>query len=79
MKPTTACSRGLEYSRATLDEIRRRLAGLSLRDRIVLVCGSYARREASENSDMDFFMVKAARMLPGGCLANGPASFAATS
>ena len=57
MKTTTAYSRCSEYSQSTLDELRGRLADLSLRDRVVLVCGSYARREASENSDMDFFIL----------------------
>ena len=57
MKTTTAYSRCSEYSQSTLNELRGRLGDLSLRDRVVLVCGSYARREASENSDMDFFIL----------------------
>lgn len=54
---TTACSRCSEYSRSTLDEVRERLTHLRLESRVVLVCGSYARHEASENSDMDFFIL----------------------
>ena len=54
---TTAYNRCSEYSQSTLDELRGRLEKLPLRDRVVLVCGSYARREASENSDMDFFIL----------------------
>ena len=57
MKPTTAYSRCSEYSQSTLDELRGRLAKLPLGDRVVLVCGSYARREASESSDIDFFIL----------------------
>ena len=57
MNMTTPYSRCSEYSQSTLDELRGRLADLSLQGRVVLVCGSYARREASENSDMDFFIL----------------------
>lgn len=53
----TPYERSLEYSSRALVEMRRRLEELPLGDRAVLVCGSYARREASENSDVDFFMV----------------------
>ena len=53
----TPCERSLEYSNRALGEMRRRLEELPLGGRAVLVCGSYARREASENSDVDFFMV----------------------
>ena len=54
---TTAYNRCSEYSQSTLDKLRGRLAELPLGDRVVLVCGSYARREASESSDMDFFIL----------------------
>ena len=53
----TPYDRSLEYSERALAKMRRRLEELPLGDRAVLVCGSYARREASENSDVDFFMV----------------------
>ena len=57
MTTTTAYERCSEYSRCTLEKLRNRLADLSLGDRVVLICGSYARREASENSDTDFFIL----------------------
>ena len=53
----TPCERSSEYSEDTLAKIRYRLGKLPLGNKIVLACGSYARREASENSDVDFFMV----------------------
>ena len=51
----------LEHSKKTLDSLRRQLRAiehpaLCQRD-TVLVCGSYGRREASEHSDIDYFMV----------------------
>ena len=57
---TTAYEHNLEYTGHKLDEIRSRLRGLSLGDAVVLVCGSYARREASAQSDIDYVVV------PGG-------------
>lgn len=53
----TPYERSLKYSNRALAAMRRGLEALPLGDRAVLVCGSYARREASENSDVDFFMV----------------------
>ena len=53
----TPYERSSGYSNFALAQIRCRLNALPLGDRAVLVCGSYARREASENSDVDFFMV----------------------
>ena len=53
----TPYERSSEYSNFALAQMRCRLNALPLGDRAVLVCGSYARREASENSDVDFFMV----------------------
>ena len=57
MTTKTAYERCSEYSRCTLEKLRNRLVDLSLGDRVVLICGSYARREASENSDTDFFIL----------------------
>ena len=55
---TTPYERSFEYSERTLTELRGRLGELSLcGDKVVLTCGSYARREASEQSDIDFFMM----------------------
>ena len=54
---TTAYERSSGYSECKLGELRDRLGRLPLGDAIVLVCGSYARREASEHSDIDFFII----------------------
>ncbi len=53
----TAYERSLKYTEHKFAKIRSRLEELSLGDAVVLVCGSYARREASEQSDIDYFMV----------------------
>ena len=54
---TTAYERSSRYSECKLDELRDRLSRLPLGDAAVLVCGSYARREASRHSDIDFFVI----------------------
>ena len=55
---TTATERAREYSDLKLRALRDRLASMGLdKDEIVLTCGSYARREASEESDIDFFII----------------------
>lgn len=54
---TTAYECTSKYTRNKLDRIRSSLDELPLGDAVVLVCGSYARREASEQSDIDYFMV----------------------
>ena len=54
---TTAYERSSRYSECKLDKLRDHLSGLSLGDAAVLVCGSYARREASRHSDIDFFVM----------------------
>ena len=53
----TAYERSSSYSECKLGELRDRLGRLPLGDAAVLVCGSYARREASEHSDIDFFII----------------------
>ena len=53
----TAYERSLTYSECKLNELRSRLKKLQLGNDIVMVCGSYARREASEYSDIDFCIV----------------------
>ena len=45
------------YSDGRLSDFRARLEGLALGDRVVVTCGSYARREASVDSDVDFFVL----------------------
>ena len=52
-----AYERSLKYTEHKLEKIRSRLEELPLGDAVVLVCGSYARREASEQSDIDYAMV----------------------
>ena len=54
---TTAYEHNFGYTGHKLDEIRSRLRGLSLGDAVILVCGSYARREASAQSDIDYVVV----------------------
>jgi len=55
---TTPYERSLEYSEFQLSKIRDRLKELSLDNVALLVCcGSYARREASAQSDIDYVMV----------------------
>ncbi len=55
---TTPYERSLEYSKCQLSKIRDRLKELSLGSATLLVCcGSYARREASAQSDIDYVML----------------------
>jgi hypothetical protein len=55
---TPAIDRAKHYSESKLDELRARLADVELdKNSVVLTCGSYARREASEESDIDFFII----------------------
>jgi len=49
--------RSAEFSNSKLDEVRNEIAKLTVGDHVVLVCGSYARREASSRSDFDFFII----------------------
>ncbi len=49
--------RTLSFSAAKLGELRSVLDSADLDDQIVLTCGSYARREASESSDIDYFVL----------------------
>ena len=52
--PYEQCS---EFSEQKITELRESLTGLALDDRIVLLCGSFARREASDQSDIDFSII----------------------
>ena len=55
---TTAYERSSVYSNGILTRLRDSLGESSIgKDKVVLTCGSYARREASEQSDVDFFVV----------------------
>ena len=46
-----------DYSNGILDKIRTQLAPPTMGDAVIVTCGSYARREASSNSDVDFFVL----------------------
>lgn len=52
-----AISRAKEYSEAKLIEIRSALEKIVSNDQIVPTCGSLARREASQESDVDYFII----------------------
>lgn len=52
-----AYSRAKIFSEKKLGELRGSLANIVPEDEVVVTCGSYARREASENSDIDFFII----------------------
>ena len=54
---TTPYERCSAFSEQKITELREKLNKLSLDDRIVLLCGSFARREASEQSDIDFSII----------------------
>lgn len=54
---TTPYERCSAFSEQKITELREKLSGLALDDRIVLLCGSFARREASEQSDIDFSII----------------------
>lgn len=54
---TTAYRRSCDYSNAKLGELRGSLASIPPATDVVLTCGSYARREASAESDLDFFVI----------------------
>lgn len=47
------------FSEDKLDELRTTLASVVPPTDIVVTCGSYARREASQSSDLDFFVITA--------------------
>jgi hypothetical protein len=52
-----AIDRAKKYSKEKLNDLRANLSGLVPPDEVVLTCGSYARCEASEHSDIDFFII----------------------
>src|SRR6266851_2875040 len=54
---TIAYERSKQYSETQLRAIRARLDSVARKDDIILTCGSYARREASPNSDIDFYVI----------------------
>jgi hypothetical protein len=52
-----AIERAREYSEKQLARLRDSLSGLAPSEVVILTCGSYARREASEQSDIDYFII----------------------
>ncbi|HMK79993.1 MAG TPA: nucleotidyltransferase domain-containing protein [Xanthobacteraceae bacterium] len=54
---TTAIERAKEHSESKLNELRTKLTKIVPPGNIVVTCGSYARREASAESDIDFFII----------------------
>ena len=54
----TAINQAKQYSEAALGRIRDSIDGMKLDNKIAVTCGSYARREASEGSDIDFFFIE---------------------
>jgi predicted nucleotidyltransferase len=54
---TKAIERAKIYSETKLAELRQRLENIAPPGEVILTCGSYARREASDESDIDFFII----------------------
>jgi hypothetical protein len=52
-----AIERARSLADRKLEEIRKNLDGVVPDDEIVVTCGSYARREPSSNSDLDYFVI----------------------
>jgi hypothetical protein len=52
-----AIDRARAHSERKLAELRRSLELIVPKHEVVLTCGSYARREASGESDLDFFII----------------------
>src|ERR1051325_7688509 len=52
-----AIQRARNHSQDKLGALRKRLEPLVPGDEIVVTCGSYARQEASKESDIDFFAI----------------------
>ena len=54
----TAIERAHSFSSQQIEILRDRLVDVSPQSTTVVTCGSYARREASRSSDLDFFVIK---------------------
>jgi predicted nucleotidyltransferase len=52
-----AYSQAKVFSEKKLAELRSSLQDIVPPQEVVVTCGSYARREASESSDIDFFII----------------------
>ncbi|MBB3313463.1 hypothetical protein FHT78_005255 [Rhizobium sp. BK196] len=53
----SAYSLARDFSEKKLSELRGALESIVPADEVVVTCGSYARREASDSSDLDFFII----------------------
>ena len=54
---TPSIKRARRHSDEKIEQLRARLSNVVRSDDVVVACGSYARREASEESDLDFFVI----------------------
>jgi predicted nucleotidyltransferase len=54
---TNAIGRARQHSDLKIKSIREALEGIVPQSEVVVTCGSYARREASRESDIDFFVI----------------------
>jgi hypothetical protein len=55
---TTGIDRAIEFSNEKLTEVRDAISSIVPDGQLVVTCGSYARREASSSSDMDYYSVE---------------------
>ena len=55
----SAIERANQFSNDRLERLRARLRQIVPPNEVVVTCGSYARREASASSDLDFFLITA--------------------
>ena len=53
-----AINRAQNFSNEKIELLRRELGSIAPDPYVVVACGSYARREASQASDLDYFVVK---------------------
>jgi Nucleotidyltransferase domain len=61
---TKAIERAKDYSEIKLAELRQHLENIAPPGEVILTCGSYARREASDESDIDFFIITSSPASP---------------
>ena len=61
----TAYDRSKEYSDCKIDALRQSLQSCAGADLTILTCGSYARREASRHSDIDYFVISDSEVADG--------------
>ena len=61
----TAYDRSREYSNCKINMMRRSLESCANENLTILTCGSYARREASRHSDIDYFVISESEVASG--------------